>query len=285
MRPLALATFAVALAAALCVGAAAVLPSAAGAPEAVPRASAAETAAQMREIYCPTRDCTGGRDWLVMKPSAAAGWAVGSVAFLASGILVQFRNSFTCLAMTELGISLFLRAGLNYKNGNKRSIYIASLFFNYHAAVLLFVGIVGGAFMVKLLYDQDKPGRSIASTVGTVLVNMALFSMVVAGVVIMFREETLVTKNVGWRLIQAVFYIMVILTAVSFGLLVWNIFTGDSTLTVASVALLVAAILIGLWSSFMLARTYLPLGNVTHSSEVAFYLLNVAPLLIIGIIF
>ncbi|KAJ1719097.1 hypothetical protein LPJ61_006384 [Coemansia biformis] len=239
---------------------------------------------QEAEVYCPTRDCTGGRDWLVQKPSAAAGWAVGSVAFLASGILVRFRDSFTTFAMVELGISLFLRAGLNY-GGNKRSMYIASLYFNYSAATILFVSIFGGAFALKAIFDETKAGRALASSIVTILVNMALFAMVVAGVVIMYREETMLVKNVGWRIIQAVLYIMVILTGLSLLMLLKSAFGGSGAQTLASLALLVAAILIGLWSSFMLSRTYLPLSSVTRSSEVAFYLLNVAPLLIIGIIF
>ncbi|KAJ2710017.1 hypothetical protein H4R19_003959 [Coemansia spiralis] len=240
---------------------------------------------QLAAVYCPTRDCTGGRDWLVKEPSAAAGWAVGSVAFLAGGVLIGNSKKLTHSVMLELGISLFLRAGLNYEHGNKRAIYIASLFFNYLAATGLLVGVVSAAFSLKAYFDEEKVGRALVSSIFTMLVNMALFAMVVAGIVIMYRDETMVVKNVGWRLIQAVLYIMVILIAAALGVLLKSTCGGNSIQTVASLALLVAAVLMGVWSSFMLARTYLPLDSVARSSEVAFYLLNIAPLLIIGILF
>ncbi|KAJ2775703.1 hypothetical protein IWQ57_000273 [Coemansia nantahalensis] len=240
---------------------------------------------QLAAVYCPTRDCTGGRDWLVKTPNAAAGWAVGSVAFLASGIILRFRDSFTTFAMCELGISLFLRAGLNYANGNKRAIYIASLFFNYNAATTLFVSIVASAFALNSYFNGAKAGRTLAASIFMTVTNIALFAMVVAGIVIMYRDETMVVKNVGWRLIQAVLFIMVILTVPALVMLVISTFATSPVYTFASLALLVAAVLMGVWSSFMLARTWLPLDSVARSNEIAFYLLNVAPLLFIGIIF
>ncbi|KAJ2370123.1 hypothetical protein H4S02_000356 [Coemansia sp. RSA 2611] len=244
-----------------------------------------DTQRQLREIYCPTRDCKGGRDWLAFQPSTAAGWAVGSVAFLAGGLIFRSSKSTTCAAMIDLGIALFLRAGLNYEHGNKRSIYIASLFFHYNAATVLFVGVMNGAFSLRAVFDETKVGRAVASTVFSVLVNAALFAMVVAGVVISFREETLTDVNVGWRLIQAVLYIMVIMMGLALVVSLRNSVSGSGTQTLASLVVMVAVVLIGLWSSFMLSRTYLPLSNVTRSSEVAWYMLGVAPLLIIGIVF
>ncbi|KAJ2152054.1 hypothetical protein J3F82_002934 [Coemansia sp. RSA 637] len=242
---------------------------------------ATSTAEQLKEIYCPTRDCPTGRDWLTMRPNPAAGWAVGSIAFLAGGLLVRLRNSFTCYAMLDLGISLFLRAGLHYSHGNKRSIYIASLFFHYNCATVLFVNIMNGAFSVKALVDKSKVGRAVASALWSLLLNMLLLAMVIAGVVIMFQDEGV---NSGWRLIQAVLYIMVIMMAVSMLVLLKNSCSGGAQATV-SLALLFAVVLLTVWSCFMLSRTYVPLTNVTRTSEVAWYLLGVMPLVLIGIVF
>ncbi|KAJ2796513.1 hypothetical protein H4R21_004681 [Coemansia helicoidea] len=238
---------------------------------------------QLAAVYCPTRDCTGGRDWLVKTPNAAAGWAVGSVAFLASGNN-KYRPRIIGFAMLELGISLFLRAGLNYANGNKRAIYIASLFFNYNAATILFINTLASAIVLKLFTKSTNPDPSTASRIIMSITSLALFAMMLAGIVIMYRDETMVVKNVGWRLIQAVLFIMVILTVPALVMLVISTFAGSPVYTFASLAMLVAAVLMGVWSSFMLARTWLPLDSVARSSEVAFYLLNIAPLLLSGIL-
>ncbi|KAJ2353126.1 hypothetical protein IWW50_003595 [Coemansia erecta] len=246
---------------------------------------AASTKRQLDEIYCPTRDCKGGRDWLTMQPNAAAGWAVGSIALLCSGFLIRLRPSFTCAAMLDLAISLYLRAGLNYEHGNKRAMYIASLFFHYNCATIIFVNVMNGAFSLKAAFDESKVGRAVASSLWALLLNMALFAMVVAGVVVMFRKETLVEVNAGWRLIQAVLYIIVIMMGLSMLVLLKNSCGGSGGQTLVSLVVLLAVVLMGLWASFMLARTYVPLTNVARSSEVAWYLLGVMPLLLIGIIF
>ncbi|KAJ2391511.1 hypothetical protein H4S02_001288, partial [Coemansia sp. RSA 2611] len=83
----------------------------------------------------------------------------------------------------------------------------------------------------------------------------------------------------------AVLYIMVIMMGLALVVSLRNSVSGSGTQTLASLVVMVAVVLIGLWSSFMLSRTYLPLSNVTRSSEVAWYMLGVAPLLIIGIVF
>ncbi|KAJ2160195.1 hypothetical protein GGF46_002457 [Coemansia sp. RSA 552] len=246
-----------------------------------------ETQDQLKRIYCPRRNCQGGRYWLTMQPSAAAGWAVGSIAFLAGGVLIQFRSSFTCFAMTELGISLFLRAGLNYEKGNKTSIYIASIFFNLHAAVILFVNFMAGVFSLKAMFDEAKAVRAPLVTIFTLVLNAAMFSMLVAGVVIMFRDETMTEVNAGWRLLQAIYYIVVIVMGLAIPLLVKYLFDGGggAGLIVASAAALLAVLLLALWGSYMLSRTYLPLDNKVWTSEGMFYGLNIVPLLVIGIIF
>ncbi|PIA14806.1 hypothetical protein COEREDRAFT_88337 [Coemansia reversa NRRL 1564] len=244
-----------------------------------------ETRKQLEEIYCPLKNCTGGRDWLTMRPNAAAGWALGSIAFLASGILVRLRPSFTCFAMSELGISLFLRAGLNYEHGNKRSIYIASLFFNYNSAIILYVNLLSAAFSIKAYFEVEKVGRAGAAMFVSFIINLCLLALIIASVVIMFRDETMVEINIGWRLVQAVLYIMVIGMTLSIVMLIRSVSGASTAQTLASLALLAATVLLALWSSFMLSRTYLPLNNMTRDSEVAYYLLNILPLLLIGIVF
>ncbi|KAJ1743913.1 hypothetical protein LPJ58_006724, partial [Coemansia sp. RSA 1591] len=95
---------------------------------------------------------------------------------------------------------------------------------------------MNGAFSVKALVDKSKVGRAVASALWSLLLNMLLLAMVIAGVVIMFQGEGV---NSGWRLIQAVLYIMVIMMAVSILVLLKNSCSGGAQATV-SLALLFA---------------------------------------------
>ncbi|KAJ2452877.1 hypothetical protein EV183_002614 [Coemansia sp. RSA 2336] len=247
--------------------------------------NAKDSLSELADIYCPSKKCIKARDWLTMQPKAAAGWAIGSLAFLAGGLIFRLRDSFTCYPMIELGISLFLRAGLNYDHGNKRSIYVASLIFHYSCANTLFANLVQASLSLKAVFEDSASARPVFAWLVTSILGLTNFAMIIAGSVIMFQEKTLEGDTTGLHLIQAVLYIMIIVMGLSMLVLLKGMFSGSGSRAIASFVILSAIILVALWASFMLSRTYLPLTNVTRSSEVAWYCLGVLPLGIIGIIF
>ncbi|KAJ2627068.1 hypothetical protein H4R22_004560 [Coemansia sp. RSA 1290] len=149
----------------------------------------------------------------------------------------------------------------------------------------MFASLVQASLSLKAEFDESASARPVFAWLITSILGLANFAMIIAGSVIMFKSKTLAGDDTGLHLIQAVLYIMVIAMGISMLLLLKGMFSGSGSRAIASFVILFAIVLVALWASFMLSRTYLPLSSVARSSEVAWYCLGVLPLGVIGIIF
>ncbi|KAJ2693053.1 hypothetical protein GGH99_001361 [Coemansia sp. RSA 1285] len=216
-------------------------------------------AARSAQILCLDKQCTRNRDWLTRMPNAAAGWATGGV-------------------ILALAIVLFVPT-------------VASLFFNHHTGIQLSLLL---ATMVIRMYGHFKPGRSqMAHKVWVSVarfVSICLAVLVLVGVLLMFNDSSDSPASAGGpgiHLMQAATFVLVA-AALALAAVSAILMSGVVCLWVYKkhCAILYGSLfLLALWASFMSARTFVSLDNAARDSEVMFYLLNVLPLALVGLVF
>ncbi|KAJ2514975.1 hypothetical protein H4217_005451 [Coemansia sp. RSA 1939] len=256
-------------------------------------------AARSAQILCLDKQCTRNRDWLTRMPNAAAGWATGGVILALAIVLfvptVVWRNTDYLdgvFALVELSIALFLRASVASAGSSNRDIvYKASLFFNHHTGIQLSLLL---ATMVIRMYGHFKPGRSqMAHKVWVSVarfVSICLAVLVLVGVLLMFNDSSDSPASAGGpgiHLMQAATFVLVA-AALALAAVSAILMSGVVCLWVYKkhCAILYGSLfLLALWASFMSARTFVSLDNAARDSEVMFYLLNVLPLALVGLVF
>ncbi|KAJ2160194.1 hypothetical protein GGF46_002456 [Coemansia sp. RSA 552] len=249
---------------------------------------------ELAEIYCPDRDCSMHREWLAYRPSQALAWTLGVISFVIAILTFRFgyRGSpkafFMALppsgtAMALLGVCLFLRASLTLPTGNKRSIQVASMLFNYVAGTTLCSALHANLLPLKTRY---QPPTSAEKNIAMVLRNLAFWTpavLFIVGVIYSFNLQTSYSEESGAHCIQAA---LVLLCCVVLSVLVFLALRAKAAVRAlpkrrVGSALLFAVMLL-LWAAFMLGRSFVEMDNVTRHSEVLFTLLNYAPLVICG---
>ncbi|KAJ1735655.1 hypothetical protein LPJ72_001774 [Coemansia sp. Benny D160-2] len=256
-------------------------------------------AARSAQILCLDKQCTRNRDWLTRMPNVAAGWATGGVILALAIVLfvptVVWRNTDYLdgvFALVELSIALFLRASVASAGSSNRDIvYKASLFFNHHAGIQLTLLL---ATMVIRMYGHFKPGRSqMAHKVWVSVarfVSICLAVLVLVGVLLMFNDSSDSAASAGGpgiHLMQAATFVLVA-AALALAAVSAILMSGVVCLWVYKkhCAILYGSLfLLALWASFMSARTFVSLDSAARDSEVMFYLLNVLPLALVGLVF
>ncbi|KAJ1719291.1 hypothetical protein LPJ61_006336, partial [Coemansia biformis] len=244
---------------------------------------------EFHDILCNSFKCSNHRDWLTKLPNAAANWTLGTISLLVGLLLVKAnctKRSYRCfmpttsVAMFMLFISLALRASLGLSTGNKRSIYVASIFFNYLAAFLLGLLMIGAARPAITRFQPRTSGETWVGVVITHLIFWASVVLVIVGLVFSFKLKSGYSDAAGAHCIQAALVLLLASTAISALIALVRIKCVVQTLTKNAVwAGVLWAPLILLWGSFMLARTFVHVNSVARTSEILFGLLNYAPLI------
>ncbi|KAJ2782111.1 hypothetical protein H4R18_002479 [Coemansia javaensis] len=246
-----------------------------------------------KEILCTKLDCSPFRDWLTRLPNAAANWVLGTVCLVISLMLIRItyvQKKFTCLmpnvslALLLLFVSLFLRAALGLGSGDKESIYIASVVLNYVSGIAIYGTLLAGLLMAKTRYQPPTAAeKRVVSVVNTLLYAIPL-GLVIAGVVLSFRLHPSHPGAAGARCIQTALTFMLAVVVV------YMLFVATRFRNVVRAvpkrgiwAALLFALMVLLWTSFMLARSLVRLDNVARTSEVMFGLLNHVPLIACGV--
>ncbi|KAI9500377.1 hypothetical protein BX070DRAFT_248580 [Coemansia spiralis] len=248
------------------------------------------------QIFCLNKKCTKDRDWLTKMPKAAAGWTIGAVSLVLGIILfvptLVWRNTDFLdgvFALTEVCISLFLRAALNTTSSNQDIIYKASIFFNYHAAIELCFVLVVMIIRLHAHYNPLISMKQVFSTSIARFVSVCLSVLVLVGVLLMFGSSSNnVTSSAGpgMHLLQAVSF-FIAAACLAFGIFTLQLTSAEGSWYYKKhyAVLFISLILMALWGAYTSARTFVPLNNVARDSEVMFYLLNILPLIIIGAVF
>ncbi|KAJ2900254.1 hypothetical protein IWW38_000598 [Coemansia aciculifera] len=246
----------------------------------------------MPTIFCLESNCTRARDWLIHVPNAPAAWTVGGVALVLSGLLLMstigWRNPGFLdgvLAMLEVALSLFLRASIGYatSSGAATAMYRASMFFNYHAGIQLCHLLTTMVFNLSAHFDPRITSKQTFAKGVSRLLSLCLLALTVAAVVVMFNGDPEHATSAGLHMIQAAVFI-VLIVSLAMAMAAAQIVSRDGAVNYRKhiVSAILPLLALALWAVFMASRTLVSLDNVARSSEIAFYFLNYAPLLMIG---
>ncbi|KAJ2358847.1 hypothetical protein GGF43_000540 [Coemansia sp. RSA 2618] len=253
---------------------------------------------QIKEIYCPDQSCSSDRDWLTKPPNAASNWVLGAISLVVC--LMTFRawyaksaNSFSakfCLppsgaGMGALFISLFLRASLSLSTGNKESIYIASLFFNYMAGLIMCSALHVNALALKTLFQPPTAReKGVAIAIRNVLFWCPI-SLFIVGLVYSFGVNGTSNEASGAHCIEAALVLIMCTVLGVAAMMCWRAKAIVSSLSKSSIyAALAFIVLLLLWASFMFSRLFLSIETGARGSQILFGLLNHAVLIVCGIV-
>ncbi|PIA14805.1 hypothetical protein COEREDRAFT_88336 [Coemansia reversa NRRL 1564] len=246
------------------------------------------------QIYCPKKNCNKERDWLTKMPNAATGWTLGAISLIIS--LVTFRYSrgsedykyflpASGTGMLLLSISLFLRASLGESNGDKESIYIASLIFNYAAGLLLLSALHTRVGALKTLFQPPTTREKFVSIAIRQIAFWCPVILFIVGVIYSFELKESYSAATGLHCIQAALVFILAVVFVVLCLIAWRSKHVIKMITKKSIASALAfAFLLLLWGSYMLSRAFVDLDNPARTSEAMYELLNHVPLIACGIL-
>ncbi|KAJ2813861.1 hypothetical protein H4S07_000345 [Coemansia furcata] len=246
----------------------------------------------MAAILCPSKNCSGARDWLTKLPNAAAAWAVGGLAIVLGGLLLMSAIAWKhagfldgVLALIEVALSLFLRASIGYatSDGAATALYRASIFFNYHAAIQLCHLLSVMVLDLSAHFDPRITAKQIFAKSVSRLLSLCLLGLVVAAVVVMFNGDAANATAAGLHMMQAIVFVVLIL-ALAMVMAAAQIVAREGAVNYRKhiVCAILSLLLLALWAVFMASRTFVSVDNVARSNEIMFYFLNYAPLLMIG---
>ncbi|KAJ1646292.1 hypothetical protein LPJ64_002223 [Coemansia asiatica] len=244
-------------------------------------------------IVCTTGECQGTGDWLVKEPNAAAAWAIGALSlllglwFLIPTFKWQSRGFFRgTFAMLLVAVSLFLRAMVGRsQGGTQERVFRVSVQFNYYAGLFLCNLVL---IMLLRLSGHVRPVTGKWRYLVAVVKYGSLYLMiglVIGAMVTVFSDTGEEASNamggVSARLLQAALG-LVLLQCVAIVIAVSGLARKESGryLLRQVVTVLCCSGCVLLWAAFMLARTFVVLSNPARSSEVMYYLLGVAPLIL-----
>ncbi|KAJ2351546.1 hypothetical protein GGH92_001766 [Coemansia sp. RSA 2673] len=106
----------------------------------------------------------------------------------------------------------------------------------------------------------------------------------IAAVVVMFDNVNSNGVDPSIYIVRTVVFCVLVLAFISFIYELAYRCTAYRPQRYATTVSMIQNLLLTLWASFMASRTFLPLDSPARDSEVLFYLLNIAPLVIIGMI-
>ncbi|KAJ2295053.1 hypothetical protein IWW55_005576 [Coemansia sp. RSA 2706] len=246
---------------------------------------------QISAIYCPDRSCSSYRDWLTQPPNGAANWVLGTVCLLIALVTYRIqagkgRGFRMCLppsgaAAALLFISLFLRAALSLDSGNKQSIYVASLVFNYLAGVAACSTLhVNALAMVTLFQPPTTVERVVSAAVRNVLFWCPTVLFIV-GVVFSSGLKPSYSEAAGMHCIQAALVFIICAVLGVLALVCWRLKAVTQAVPRSSiVSAAVFFVFLPLWAAYMLARSFMSLDAAARSSQVVYGLLNHAALIL-----
>ncbi|KAJ2461633.1 hypothetical protein GGF42_000066 [Coemansia sp. RSA 2424] len=166
---------------------------------------------------------------------------------------------------------------MNYTYVNTAAAYKASLFFNYFAAICIHERAVSSVYRLTI-----KTVKGINIPISPM--HVIDFALVIAAVAVMFDVVNGNGVDPSVTMIQFVVFNILTMSVIA---IVKAVATDMRKPGCNRHALLVSVLprnlLFILWASFMGARNFLPLDNVTRDSEVAFYMLNIFPLVLAGV--
>ncbi|KAJ2499726.1 hypothetical protein GGH96_003313 [Coemansia sp. RSA 1972] len=263
--------------------------------------AASDTAhqAEISDIYCPMRDCTSDRDWLTEPPNAATNWVLGAISLAIFLLSFRFSKLRTqnkvsvkfCLppagaAMVWLFISLFLRASLSLNSGgNKLSIYIASVFFNYLAGLTLCSALHVNVVALVTRFQPPINAEKIVVAAARNVLFWCPCVLFIVGVVYSFNLRESFETASGAHCLQAALVFILCTVVAMVGMTFWRLKCVRASVSRrAQVSCVVFVVLLGIWASFMLGRLFLSIESASRTSQVLFGLLNHGVLIVCGIV-
>ncbi|KAJ1798843.1 hypothetical protein LPJ59_002240 [Coemansia sp. RSA 2399] len=243
-------------------------------------------------FLCPSQDCSPAREWLTYIPNVAAGWVLGAIALvLGLGLLVMafkcggLEYIFGFLSMAILCVSLFMRGALKNTSADKFAMYKASVWLDYFAPVLLAMLVTQLIFRLIVHLDSTLCGAVRMLVAFVYVVAAALFSVLTAGVVLMFDKHSVSKMQSGIQCIQAFTIILLILSVILALSAVWAANNDHRGYHMGHVVIIGAcAVMLLLWSCFMTARAFLDLHSAARHSEALWYIFNIVPLLLLAVV-
>ncbi|KAJ2552711.1 hypothetical protein EV175_003207 [Coemansia sp. RSA 1933] len=243
-------------------------------------------------FLCPSRDCSADREWLTYIPNVAAGWVLGAIA-LALGLGLLFmvfkcgglEYIFGFLSMAILCVALFMRAALKNTSADKFAMYKASVWLDYFAPVLLAMLVTQLIFRLVVHLDNTLCGAVRILVAFVYVVAAAMFSLLTAGVVLMFDKHSVSKMQSGIQCIQAFTIILLILSVILLLAVAWASTNDHRSYHMGHVVIIGAcALMLVLWACFMTARAFLDLHSAARHSEALWYVFNIVPLLLLAVV-
>ncbi|KAJ2452876.1 hypothetical protein EV183_002613 [Coemansia sp. RSA 2336] len=253
---------------------------------------------EIAEIYCPDLDCSSYRDWLTGPPKAASSWVLGAIALVVGLISFRFKNkhegnkrsySYSLppagAAMFLLSISLFLRASLSLSTGNKLSIYVASIAFNYFTGLTLCSATHVAILPLKTLFQPPTTAeKSVCKSVRGIFYWCPLVLFIV-GLVYSFNLNNTTSAASGMHCIQAALVMIICIILAVNAYTAWRFKAVARNVPKKAVfSAVVFTLLLLLWATFMLARSFVSLDNVTRTSDALYGLLNYGVFIVCGVV-
>ncbi|KAI9500381.1 hypothetical protein GGI25_003151 [Coemansia spiralis] len=247
---------------------------------------------ELAKVYCLADHCSKSRDWLLFQPTAIPLWTLGAMAItlgLVASIKYRTHEYFRLVFVNSvntilaLGISMLLRAAITLLSGSLVALYAASMFFNLCAGLFAYVALCKGAVNLVTLFQPMTHREKLGFRAWRIVFHFCPIVLVACGVALMFH--TSLRSYAGMRCIQAVLVLILAITlliSVAFVLRLRNMRGHMRRRTVFSS--FVVCVLLGLWGSFMLARTFVSVDSPARKSETMFFLLNYLPIILICLV-
>ncbi|KAJ1741441.1 hypothetical protein LPJ68_002833 [Coemansia sp. RSA 1086] len=253
---------------------------------------------EIAEVYCPSLDCSSYRDWLTAPPKAASSWVLGAIALVIGLISFRFKYktdgntksySFSLppagAAMFLLCISLFLRASLNLSTGNKLSIYVASIAFNYFTGLTLCSATHVAILPLKTLFQPPTTAEKAVNGSVRSILYMCPLVLFIVGLVYSFNLNDTASAASGMHCIQAALVMVICVILAVNAYTAWRFkAVARSVPKKAVLSAVVFTLLLLMWATFMLARSFVSLDNVTRTSDALYGMLNYGVFIVCGVV-
>ncbi|KAJ2847720.1 hypothetical protein IWW36_003706 [Coemansia brasiliensis] len=253
---------------------------------------------EIAEIYCPELNCSSYRDWLTHPPKAAASWVLGAISLIIGLISCRFYiktkgnkrdYSFSLppagAAMFLLCISLFLRASLTLSTGNKLSMHVASLAFNYFTGLTLCGATHVSILRLKTLFQPPTTTEKAVNASVRGLFNWCPLVLFIVGLVYSFNLNNTNSAASGMHCIQAALVMIICIILAVNVYTCWRIKAVVRSVPKKSIfSAVVFTLLLLLWATFMLARSFVSLHNVARTSDALYGMLNYGVFIVCGIV-